>query len=50
MIRRALFPLLRAWKLFVLRAARKSLTRWNPTHPDLPKIVLAIHWWENANA
>lgn len=42
---RALFPLIRAWKLLILRWALREI---NPTHPDVPRIVRAIHWWEQA--
>lgn len=45
---RALFPLIRAWKVVILRWAAKELTRHQPTHPDLPKVLLALHFWENA--
>lgn len=45
---RPLFPLIRAWKLFILGWARAHLTKRKPTHPDLPRIVVALDWWKNA--
>jgi hypothetical protein len=47
-IHRALFPLIRQWKLFILGWARSHLTRHKPMHPDLPRVVVSLHWWENA--
>ena len=32
----------RAWSLIYYRAALASLTQRNPTHPDIPYIVLQI--------
>lgn len=45
---RALFSLTRAWKLAILGWACKHMTKHHPTHPDLPKVILLRHWWENA--
>lgn len=44
-----LFPMVRLWKVFILTWARNHLTKHAPTHPDLPKVVLSLAWWKEAN-
>jgi hypothetical protein len=39
------------WCAFYYAAARDSLTRRAPTHPDLPEVtLLAAHWRERAES
>jgi hypothetical protein len=44
---RALLPLWRCWRLFILRWALREI---DPMHPDLPRIVHELHYWERFHA
>lgn len=44
-MKRALFPLIRLYKLTLYRWALKEV---NPAHPDVPHIVRQLSFWENA--
>lgn len=43
---RTVFAFRRAWRMFILERGRASLMRHNPTHPDLPLILLELLWWK----
>jgi hypothetical protein len=42
---RALFPVWRAWRLFILHWALREL---DPLHPDVPDIVRELHTLEDS--
>lgn len=44
-MKRALFPLIRLYKLTLYRWALKEIS---PTHEDVPFLVRELHRWENA--
>lgn len=44
-MKRALFPLIRLWRIAIYRWALREM---HPMHPDLPRVVLALAWWEAA--
>jgi hypothetical protein len=42
---RPLLPLWRTWRLFILSRGLESLCRRNPTHPDIPLILMELSYW-----
>lgn len=44
---RALLPLWRHWRLFILRWAMREI---DPLHPDVPAILIEISYWESSHA